>query len=97
MRVYDIILRKRNGMELSAGEINHLIAGYMSGSVPDYQIAAFVMAVFFQGMSARETSDLTMAIVESGDRVDLSAITGKKVDKHSTGGVGDKTDRKSVV
>ena len=91
MRVYDIILRKRNGMELSAGEINQLIAGYMSGSVPDYQIAAFVMAVFFQGMSARETSDLTMAIVASGDRVDLSGIKGRKVDKHSTGGVGDKT------
>ncbi|WP_418792407.1 pyrimidine-nucleoside phosphorylase [Phosphitispora sp. TUW77] len=91
MRAYDIILKKRNGMELSAEDINQLIIGYMSGSVPDYQMAAFVMTVFFQGMSARETSDLTMAIVASGDRVDLSGITGNKVDKHSTGGVGDKT------
>ena len=91
MRAYDIILKKRLGQELSAEEIGFLINGYMDGSVPDYQVAAFAMAVFFKGMTARETADLTLAIVRSGDQVDLSAISGKKVDKHSTGGVGDKT------
>ncbi|PKM80117.1 MAG: pyrimidine-nucleoside phosphorylase [Firmicutes bacterium HGW-Firmicutes-14] len=91
MRAYDVILKKRMGRELAKDEIEFLIDGYMSGDVPDYQMAALAMAVFFQGMTARETSDLTMAIVRSGDQVDLSAIAGKKVDKHSTGGVGDKT------
>ncbi len=91
MRAYDIILKKRTGLELSTGEIKSLIEGYMSGTVPDYQMAAFAMAVFFKGMTGRETADLTMAIVRSGETVDLSGIAGKKVDKHSTGGVGDKT------
>ncbi|GAB4270955.1 pyrimidine-nucleoside phosphorylase [Thermincola ferriacetica] len=91
MRAYDIILKKRNGQELSTEEINFLIEGYMSGKVADYQMSAWAMAVFFRGMTERETADLTMAMVRSGEQVDLSPIEGIKVDKHSTGGVGDKT------
>ncbi|ADG82512.1 pyrimidine-nucleoside phosphorylase [Thermincola potens] len=91
MRAYDIILKKRNGQELSTEEINFLIEGYMSGKVADYQMSAWAMAVFFRGMTERETADLTMAMVRSGEQVDLSPIQGIKVDKHSTGGVGDKT------
>lgn len=91
MRAYDIILNKKSGQELTGEEIKFLIDGYMSGAVPDYQMAALAMAVFFRGMTSRETADLTMAIVDSGERVDLSRISGRKVDKHSTGGVGDKT------
>ncbi len=91
MRAYDLMVKKKTGRELSTDEINFLINGYMSGTVPDYQMAAFLMAVFFQGMTARETADLTMAMVCSGEQVELSGIAGKKVDKHSTGGVGDKT------
>lgn len=91
MRAYDIILKKRMGRELAKDETEFLVNGYMSGDVPDYQMAAFAMAVFFRGMTSRETADLTMVIVNSGERVDLSGIAGKKVDKHSTGGVGDKT------
>ncbi|MEW8977425.1 MAG: pyrimidine-nucleoside phosphorylase [Symbiobacterium sp.] len=90
MRAYDIIYRKRMGKELTTEEIRSLIAGYVSGEVPDYQMSAWAMAVCFQGMTARETADLTMAMAESGDMIDLSAIRGRKVDKHSTGGVGDK-------
>ncbi len=91
MRVYDIILKKRNGERLSKEEINFMIEGYCKDQIPDYQMAAFLMAVYFQGMSPEEATDLTMAMVNSGDRVDLSEIKGFKVDKHSTGGVGDTT------
>lgn len=91
MRMYDLILKKREGRELSAAEIKYFISGYNSGEIPDYQAAALLMAVFFRGLNGRETADLTMAICDSGDRADLSGIPGIKVDKHSTGGVGDKT------
>jgi pyrimidine-nucleoside phosphorylase len=91
VRVYDIILKKRRGHELSGDEINSMIDGYTAGDIPDYQMSAFLMAVFFRGMSVQETCDLTMAMAHSGETVDLSRIHGVKVDKHSTGGVGDKT------
>lgn len=91
MRTVDLIHRKRDGEELSAEEIRHLIDGYTRGDIPDYQISAFLMAVFFAGMTDREVSSLTDSMMSSGAVMDLSSIPGTKVDKHSTGGVGDKT------
>lgn len=91
MRIYDIIKNKRDGKELSREEIEFFIKGYLDGSVADYQASALLMACFLNGMSDRETVDLTVAMAESGDKADLSSIKGIKVDKHSTGGVGDKT------
>ena len=90
MRTVDLIQKKRDGQELSSNEIQWLIEGYVAGTVPDYQMSAFAMAVYFQGMTTREISDLTMNMVKTGQEFDLSAIDGVKVDKHSTGGVGDK-------
>ncbi len=91
MRMVDLIHKKREGFNLTTEEIYYIIDGYSKNRIPDYQMSAFTMAVFFQGMNDRETADLTMAIVQSGDQIDLSSIMGKKVDKHSTGGVGDTT------
>lgn len=91
MRMYDVIMKKRNGGVLTDEEIKFFIDGYTKGEIPDYQASAFMMAVYFQGMNNHETSVLTRFMAESGDTVDLSAIPGIKVDKHSTGGVGDKT------
>src|ERR1051326_5925909 len=91
MRTVDLIQRKRNGEELAPEEISFLIEGYTKGDIPDYQMSAFLMAVFFQGMTDREVSRLTECMMQSGETVDISEIPGVKVDKHSTGGVGDKT------
>ena len=91
MNTYDIIMKKRDGYVLDKDEITYMVDGYTEGLIPDYQMAAFLMAVYFQGMNHEETTKLTMAMADSGDRLDLSAINGIKVDKHSTGGVGDKT------
>src|SRR3954453_9625946 len=91
MRTVDLIHRKRDGEELSPEEISFLINGYTSSQIPDYQISAFMMAVFFSGMSDREVDSLTETMIRSGEVVDLTLIPGIKVDKHSTGGVGDKT------
>lgn len=91
MRAYDIIKKKRDGQPLSDEEIRAFIEGYVSGEVADYQAAAFCMAVYFRGMDVRETTALTLAVRDSGDRLDFSRINGIRVDKHSTGGVGDKT------
>ncbi len=90
MRMVDLIQKKKLGKALDRAEINFMIQGYTRGEIPDYQISAFLMAVYFQGMNKAETAELTLAIVNSGDTVDLSEVQGIKVDKHSTGGVGDK-------
>ena len=91
MRMYDIILKKRQGLELSKEEIDYFVQGFTKGEIPDYQASALLMAIFFNKMNKKETAELTMSMVNSGDVIDLSSIKGIKVDKHSTGGVGDKT------
>src|SRR3990172_3599623 len=91
MRAVDVIARKRDGLELSREEIESFVAGFARGEIPDYQASAWAMAIVLRGMSARETYDLTMAMVASGETLDLSTLAPHAVDKHSTGGVGDKT------
>lgn len=91
MRMYDVIKNKRDGKELTTEEINFFVSGYVDGRIPDYQASALCMAIYFKGMTLRETTDLTLAIRDSGEKLDFSAIKGIRVDKHSTGGVGDKT------
>lgn len=91
MRMYDIILKKRQGEELSTPEIEYLINGIVNGVIPNYQVSALLMAIFFKGLTTKEITDLTMSMYRSGETIDLSGLNGIKIDKHSTGGVGDKT------
>jgi len=90
--VPELIRKKRDGGRLSQGEIEYLIEGYVKGDIPDYQMSAFLMAVYFRGMSYEETTALTLAMARSGEVVDLSAVDGVKVDKHSSGGIADTTN-----
>ena len=91
MRMYDLIMKKKHGEVLTEQEIQFMIDGYVKGEIPDYQMSAMLMAIWFKGMNDLEITELTKTMAKSGDMIDLSAISGKKVDKHSTGGVGDKT------
>ncbi len=91
MRMYDLIKKKRDGEELTTEEIQFFVGGFVDGTVPDYQVSALLMAIYYKGMSSRETKDLTFAVRDSGVTLDLSKVNGIRVDKHSTGGVGDKT------
>ena len=91
MRAVDILAKKRDGAALTSAEIQWLVAGFTRGDVPDYQMSAFLMAVYLQGMTSQETVDLTLAMADSGAKLDLSDIADYWVDKHSSGGVGDKT------
>ena len=91
MRMYDLITKKKHGEVLTDADITYMIDGYVKGDIPDYQMSAMLMAIWFQGMTDHEITELTKVMAKSGDMIDLSAIAGKKVDKHSTGGVGDKT------
>lgn len=91
MRMYDIIKKKRDGKHLTTEEINFFVTGYVNGTIPDYQASALLMAIYFRGMNMRETKDITFAVRDSGAKLDFSQISGIRVDKHSTGGVGDKT------
>ena len=91
MRMVDLIEKKRDGNELSKEEIEYIVTNYTNGKIPDYQVSALLMAIFYQDMTNEEITNLTLAIANSGDIIDLSSLEGIKVDKHSTGGVGDTT------
>ncbi len=91
MRMYDIIEKKKHNKKLSKEEMKYWVMGYVNGNIPDYQVASLLMAICFNGLDDDELTALTMIMAESGEQVDLSKIVGSKVDKHSTGGVGDKT------